>query len=297
MEGVESTEKGRNGSSCGKGFVNPRRPVTPSRVERDVDVRSLGYRTDLLFLRAGGIVEDRGDCLVVRTPSNPTFYWGNFLLFDAPPGAGDFERWRGLFVKEFPEAAHVAFGWDDPAGEAGEIGPFQEAGFEFDDSVVLTARAVRPPPKACAEATVRPLRENWEWAAALENHVAIHGEEHGEAAYRTFAARRQTEHRRLVEAGRGRWFGAFVDDRLAGDLGQFAFEGVGRFQAVGTHPEFRRRGVCGALVHEAARYGLERMGIETLVMVADAHYHAAAIYESVGFAPTERQAGLTRRPH
>lgn len=161
---------------------------------------------------------------------------------------------------------------------------------------MLSARAVRPPPKVCVEAEVRAIVEGWEWDAVLENHVAIHGDEHGEAAYRVYSQGKIRSYRRLVEAGQGHWFGAFVEGRLAGDLGLFAFDGVGRFQTVGTHADFRRRGVCGTLVHHAAEVGLRTMGIETLVMVADAHYHAAAIYESVGFAPAERQVGLTLTP-
>ncbi len=38
-----------------------------------MNVHSLGYRTDLIFSRFGGEVFDRGDYLVVRTPSNPPF--------------------------------------------------------------------------------------------------------------------------------------------------------------------------------------------------------------------------------
>jgi hypothetical protein len=42
-----------------------------------VDVRSLGLRTELaLRVLSGSLVEDRGDHLVVRTPDNPTFWWG-----------------------------------------------------------------------------------------------------------------------------------------------------------------------------------------------------------------------------
>lgn len=77
-----------------------------------------------------------------------------------------------------------------------------------------------------------------------------------------------------------------------GNLGVFVKDGVGRFQSVGTHPDFRRRGLCGTLVYEAARYTLEHMGAETLVMVADEEYHAAGIYELVGFRPTEHQIGM-----
>src|SRR5215470_5926613 len=49
----------------------------PSRVE----VRSLGYRTDLAILALeGSQVTDHGDHLVIRTPGNPDYWWGNFLL-------------------------------------------------------------------------------------------------------------------------------------------------------------------------------------------------------------------------
>jgi hypothetical protein len=46
-----------------------------------MNVKSLGYRTDLIFPTFDGEIIDRGDYLVIRTPKNPTFYWGNFLLF------------------------------------------------------------------------------------------------------------------------------------------------------------------------------------------------------------------------
>src|SRR3990172_6867910 len=59
--------------------------------------RSLAWRTDLIFPRFDGEILDRGRYLVIRTPSNPTFYWGNFLLFDGPPAPGDDEPWPPLF--------------------------------------------------------------------------------------------------------------------------------------------------------------------------------------------------------
>lgn len=260
-------------------------------------VRSLSYRTDLLFLRFNGEVVDRGDHLTIRTPSNPTFYWGNFLLFEAPPGPGDFDRWRALFAEEIgrpPETLHMAFGWD--GNEVGDpIAPFLEEAFTLDDSVVLTAKSVVPPPKVCAEAEVRPLTQPWEWEAVLENQVAGREEIYGEAGYREYATRKIERYRAMVDAGLGHWFGAFLDGRLAGDLGLFVFEGLGRFQTFGTHPDFRRRGVCGTLVHAAANYAFERMGAETLVIVAERDHAAARIYESVGFVPVERQLGLTFR--
>ena len=261
-----------------------------------MNIRSLGYRTDLVFPRFDGEVLDRGDYTVIRTPSNPTFYWGNFLLFDQPPAAGDLHRWSQLFAEEIgpPSAVkHLAFGWDTTAGETGIIQPFLEAGFDAEPSVVLTAAEVSKPPKFNKQIEVRRITTDWEWQGALEVQVACREPEHTAESYRTFKQRQMARWRTMTEAGLGEWFGAFLGNRLVGDLGVFVENGVGRFQSVGTHPEFRRRGICGTLVYEAAQHAFKHLGAQTLVMVADEDYHAAKIYESVGFRPTEHQIGLT----
>ena len=259
-----------------------------------MNVRSLGYRTDLLFTHFEGEVIDRGEYLVARTPGNPTFHWGNFLLFDRLPAEGDFERWREIFDREIgsqPGVEHVAFGW--VSDEEGCIQPFLDHDYSLNDNVVLATDAVHRPEKHCEEGVIRPLVEDWEWEAAMESKVEGRDPVFSEEGFRDFSNRQMSMRRSMVQAGLGQWFGAFIDGRLAGDLGVFVFEGLGRFQSVGTHPDFRRRGVCGALVYKAANDAFEKLGAERLVMVADAHYHAAKIYESVGFRPTERQLGLS----
>lgn len=70
---------------------------------------------------------------------------------------------------------------------------------------------------------------------------------------------------------------------------------LGRFQLVGTDPRFARRGVCSTLVHDASRWALTELGVDALVIAADAEYHAARVYESVGFRPTERLCALVKR--
>ena len=102
--------------------------------------------------------------------------------------------------------------------------------------------------------------------------------------------------RELAARGQGDWYGAFSGERMVGNLGLFHEGKLARFQDVDTEPDFRRRGVCGTLVYEVAREALESKGIETLVMVADENYHAARIYESVGFKPRERHVSACRYP-
>ena len=51
-----------------------------------MEIQGLGWRTDLALLEiSGSVLEDRGDHLVVRTPDNPTFWWGNFLMLAGSP--------------------------------------------------------------------------------------------------------------------------------------------------------------------------------------------------------------------
>src|ERR1700693_6203176 len=87
-----------------------------------VEVRSLGYRTDLTARALeGSRVEDRGDYLVLRSPDNPGYWWGNFLLLPSL-GPGEAADWLARFAAEFPDARHVTLGVNvtDGAGVAGD---------------------------------------------------------------------------------------------------------------------------------------------------------------------------------
>lgn len=262
-----------------------------------MNLRSLGYRTDLIFPRFDGSVVDRGDYLVIRTPANPSYRWGNFLLFDQPPGAGDVERWAQIFAAEIgapPDVGHMAFGWDAPDGDEGLAQPFIDAGFRMLRSDVLTTDVTRPPPRPNATIAMRPMSSDADWKQALELLI-IYGSDGDESpGYIEFSRRAMARYRAMAEAGRGAWVGAFDGERLVGGLGIYVEEGLGRFQAVGTHPTCRGMGVCGTLVHWSARYALERLGAERLVIVAERPSQAARIYESVGFRPAERQIGMDR---
>ena len=255
-----------------------------------MDVVSLGYRTDLALLAAGGsVVEDHGDHLVVRSPHNPTHWWGNFLLLDRPPHPDDAARWLDRFVAAFPQADHVCFGVDGTDGRVGDLAAWGAAGLVVEAHAVTTASSVRPPPRL-ASALCRPLASDVDWAQSVELRVRCHDGPEDEVAFRAYAAAQAQTRRELVEAGRGRWYGAFVGDRLVCQMGLVeAGPGLARFQSVETDPDHRRRGLAGTLVARVSRYGFDELGARTLVMVADPAYHALDLYRSLGFAVTQTQ--------
>ena len=97
----------------------------------------------------------------------------------------------------------------------------------------------------------------------------------------------------MVTAGHGNFFwGVYLDQKLVACLGLFMCDGVGRFQWVATHQDYRRQGLCGTLVFVVAAGALEK--VKTLVMVADPEYVAASIYESIGFSASEKQFRLEK---
>jgi ribosomal protein S18 acetylase RimI-like enzyme len=260
-----------------------------------MEIASLAFRTDLAMLEhSGSTVEDRGTHLVVRTPDNPAFWWGNFLLLaETPADEETAEGWLREFEREFPEARHRTFGVDGTDGTVADLAPFTALGMEPDASTVMTADEVHPPPRPHTDATYRPLASDGDWVQQIELTRA--GEDIGYDL--PFVTAKTRAERRLVDAGYGAWWGAFEGDRLLASMGLFtASEGLARFQSVKTHPDARGRGLAGTLVHRVSRYGFEELGARTLVMVADPDYLAIRIYRSVGFADTERQLQAERKP-
>lgn len=260
-----------------------------------MEIRSLGYRTDLALLAAGGSeITDRGDHLVIRSTHNPTHWWGNFLLLAQVPPADAVDRWLDRFTSEFPDADHCTFGFDGVDGRVGDLGGFADRGFTVEAQTVMTATAVHPPRRADVTAEYRALTGDGDWAQSVDLRMACN--DTFEAGYhRGFVTAKVATQRGLVESGLGRWFGAFVDGRLACQMGLFRTEpGLARFQSVETDPEFRRRGLAGTLVHHVSRFGFDELGARTLVMVADPEYVAIDLYRSVGFVDTEAQCQAER---
>jgi predicted GNAT family acetyltransferase len=260
-----------------------------------MDIQGLGWRTDLALLEiSGSTVEDRGDHWVVRTDDNPTFWWGNFLLLAAPPAdAADARQWLGAFEAAFPVARHRTFGIDGTAGSVAETSSFVDLGLEAELSSVMTATSVHEPPRPNSGATYRPLESDADWDQQVE--LTMVGEEIGYDL--EFSEGRARQFRRLVDAGHGQWWGAFEDGRLLSSMGLFrASPGLARFQTVKTHPDARGRGLAGSLVHAISRFGFADLEAETLVMVADPEYLAIRVYRSVGFADTEVQVGVEKKP-
>lgn len=269
-------------------------------------INSLVWATDIDVLAADHTLERRDGYWVVQSPRNPTYWWGNFLLFDAAPVAGDRARWERLFVEEFaarPEVTHRTLAWDRVDGEAGAAEQeFVAHGYELEWTSGLIAQPgeIGEHPAANTEVDVRgldPAADDDLWAAALAVQTAGAKEEfQGSEYHLNFSRIRQQELRDIFRRGRGSWYVAMLGDAVVGSLGIVVTGNRARFQSVDTLAEHRRRGVARRLVVDAARDALNRHEIDHFVIAADPDYHALGIYEGLGFKRAELVVGAMRKP-
>jgi hypothetical protein len=107
--------------------------------------RSLVWATDIDVLPIDRVVERKSDFLLIRSPGNPAHYWGNLLLFDREPHAGDALRWEALFENDFadePLVRHRTFAWDRTDGTVGAAREeFSSRGYDIEQTVGLLADA------------------------------------------------------------------------------------------------------------------------------------------------------------
>lgn len=270
----------------------------------DLGIRALSYATDIDVLPDDAIVHREGDVVIVRTPSAPTHYWGNFLLFDAPPQPGDRERWEARFARAFDgqnRSRHRAFGWDVIDGELGAAQQeFVAAGYQLETAVALiaTEQELRAHARASDEVTIVELdpadgADADLWHGVQELQVETRDPGHTEEDHRRFVVERMAGRRRRFQAGDGAWFAAVTaEGEVAASCGIVVTDGRARYQAVDTAERFRRRGIATRLVYDVGRAAFERMGAEHLVIVAEAGYHALPLYESLGFVARERAVGV-----
>ena len=271
-------------------------------------IKSLVWATDIDVLERDRLLERRDGYWAVHSPTNPTFWWGNFLLFDEPPGAGDGERWEALFEAEYSARSgvtHRTFAWDRTDGEAGDAErEFAERGYELEWTAGLIAAPERIARHARANTDVtvraldpRPGAEADLWDQVIALHFAQAPPGQTTAAYHlTFLRQRQRTLRQLFEEGRGAWYVAMLGAQVVGSLGIVVTESRARFQAVDTAAEHRRRGIATRLVADAAAHAASHHPIDHFVMAADPAYHAIGIYESVGFERKELVVGAMRKP-
>jgi len=264
----------------------------------------LGWQSHLLASRFGAEIAERDDCIVLRTPANPTYYWGNCLILPAAPRDDELPAWLARFDEEIaskqPASSHLAFGIN-AATLTDPLPSWRAAGIdEFDDTAVLTLQAgglaSQPSVRDTQGLVLRALSLPGELELAIEAQVATRDASFEAQDYRAYRHSAMQRVAAMQANGTANWFGAMVGGALAADCGLVHDGRLGRFQHVSTQAEWRRRGLCRALVWHVCHHAFQTLGLRRLVMCADPHDVAIGIYRAVGFVQVGSHWCLQRRP-
>ncbi len=256
-------------------------------------MNNLGYLTDAIFHKLDAEIVDRGSYYLIRTPSNPTYFWGNFLLFKSKPESGCSDHWLALHQTEFGSSpSHIAIGWD--SDDQGDPSEFEAKGFRLEEDIVLSLSDAPLPVTTNPTLKIRKFNCARDWQESIDLQVIEGCEGVGEGDYRTFKTDQMANYRLNQERGRGHWWGAFLNGELVGDMGLFFDETgkIARFQNVTTAKPHRRKGVCTTLLDRVVRASLAAPRCEKLVIVTEHGSIAENIYRSLGFQKSGLQFGL-----
>lgn len=253
-----------------------------------------GWATDVAILElTGSEVTDRGDHLVVRTPGNPDYHWGNCILVTDPTAVDDVDRWTSAFAAEFPEATWFAAGLPAMPHDAQA---WADRGVEIEQLDVLTT-TTRPATAPLADGyTVRQLAgDDWERIAARDIAANMQTGEYDTEVHERFVHGKVTSRRELCERGLAAFFGAFAGDELVADLGIVQCGPFARFQDVGTDADHRRRGLASHLLGVAAAWAADQ-GCSTWVIVTESTNAAGRVYRRAGFTLDDAEFNAYRHP-
>lgn len=225
---------------------------------------------------------------VSYTPERPDFNYGHALLLDEPPVVRGVAYWLSRWHAEqhCSQCDQAFFIWEmSPARvsptSVSSLGAPSGSALYINRCLELpegTRVSAGPPPDGVV---LRPLRGDDDWRQVVQLTALVNDDAGFFALQR--AGWLYAGYRALIERGAGEWLGAFAGEQLVGALGLLRGGDEARFQDVLTLPEFRRRGICRALVRAAVDRYRAGCGDHPVFIVAQAGSDAERLYARVGF--------------
>ncbi|BBH51874.1 GNAT family N-acetyltransferase [Fluviispira sanaruensis] len=253
---------------------------------------ALGLKTDLMFFDFSKNKIEKEDYFVLKTPHNPEFFWGNYLLFKKPPCQGDFEKWTESFQKEFAQIKdinHMTFSWEEIGNEV-EIDKFKDADFDFNETIVLMANKDNIHCKYLnPEIVCRRIVTDEDWDNILEFQLNTN-ERIPEKKFKTYIIKKMKDFRTFSESGLGFWYAAYINNNIISDLGLYWNSEIARYRDIKTQKEYRKKGISQTLIAFAAHDSKQNK----FVIQTEEGGMAINMYKSIGFAFKEKIFGLCR---
>lgn len=258
-------------------------------------LKSLGLQTQLIMDNQTSQITENKSFIVCKTPERADYFWGNYLIMKSPPKKGDYKSWIQTYENEFCKIKDQGFCvilFDTIDGREAYLQDFIDNDFNVGEAKILTCTEIIKPKQVNEDLKIKAYSSDEDWNDYIDVHFTPNWDYGSDSDQKIFLKQNSDEFKSFSDTGIAQRYGAFLNGKMIADLGVYWENGVARFNNIATHRDHRRKGACRKLVYEVCKLLLERDDINTLVMEADEHYHAAKIYESVGFMPHQRLISL-----
>ncbi len=255
----------------------------------------LGYFTDSFFLEKDKEIIPQKEYTLVRSPNQPHFFYGNYLLLNHPISHFEKtsieERFRYHF--NHPSIKHYTFCWTGP--DTSGLGLFLEDGYVLEEITVLAIKENQYEMPGCLNEriTIRAFGSDKDWQEWMDLEMEERDEAFEENGYREFIKGRIAIYKGLNEKDMGNNYGAYLDNQLVASAGLYHQSGIGRFQNVRTRKEYRNRSICNTLMHHICQLAFQEL--HQLVIAAEKGYHALDIYRKLGFQEVGHQTSVFKK--
>jgi ribosomal protein S18 acetylase RimI-like enzyme len=256
----------------------------------------LGFQCERVINHLESEVIERPDYQILRTASSPDYYFGNLLALKVPLHSQSKAEWQACFAQAFahePLVQHQTYsGRRGPDEDTAAVEAFVDENFDYEEMYILAATrdGFVPPAGLNREVQLRELATTQDWQQWLDLARLDYQHNPNPESVERYLATRVSNYRQLNAGGFGRYLGAFIDARLIGYAGLYHHDRLARFQSVLVLPEFENRKIAKTLLSELVRQAPK--DIKRFVIVADEHYHATRLYQSLGFEIVERECSL-----
>jgi GNAT superfamily N-acetyltransferase len=264
-----------------------------------MQIRSLALTTELMIWQTRGQVIRRPAYWVVKTPTDPDYFFGNLLLIPQAPTAESVALWQARFVEEFPDTTirHATLWWDQ--GELSNQArlALQSAGFTITTTAVLK-RGPESIPVAERSIELSPLslRQLHKDDVGQLTNLAMSLVDDMSPSYAAFLHRRSSWQAALISRGVAGFFGASDGEQsLRASVGVVVDRGLARFQDVQTAAAFRKQGLASGLIAMAHQWAAEK-GAHDFVVFSEVDTAAQSLYQSLGFVVVEHTHNACRYP-
>jgi hypothetical protein len=185
----------------------------------------------------------------------------------------------------------MTFGIDAKKVSNDIIVKFKKHGFSLKRDEVLSGSNLVKPEKPKIELTFKEIADEKDWDGWVDVHLEKNFQFSDDSGY-GFQLQCLESIKNLVARNFMRRFGAYTNNKLVGDLGIFHESGLGRFDKVATHEDYRNLRICSNLIYYAGKKILNEKAAGKLIIVADEDYFAKNIYKKLGFEYIEEQIGF-----